>query len=331
MTVSHNVFPSQQKNWDSLYSYIKQGRIPQALLITGTSGLGKHVLANRFAHSLLCSAPQDNGSYCGVCISCRLIKADTHPDLIQIKPDEEKKTISINQIRSVVADTYLKPQYEAYRVVIINPADVMTVQAANAFLKCLEEPTERTAFILISDKPNKLPATIISRCQKLSVTLPEKQILYDWLREQGINDNQETLVNLLKGSVLTTQQLTNRGDLLKQRTDCFNDWLTIAKNTGHPAIISEKWQKLPEMELMNWLISWVVDLIKCKCRINREQLCNQDLIKPLQELAQQLDLKGLYRWYDLLINSRQRLGTQINFQIMIEEILVQWQELNWRN
>jgi len=329
MSLSNSILPWQQKNWDSLYSYIKQGRIPQALLITGTSGLGKHALANRFATSLLCSNPQDNGAYCGVCNSCLLIKADTHPDLILIKPDEEKKSISINQIRQVVTDTYLKPQFDTHRVVIINPADVMTAQAANAFLKCLEEPTERTVFILITDKPNKLSATIISRCQKHSVNFPEKPMLYDWLREQGINDNQETLVNLLKSSILKTQHLTNH-DLLKQRTDCFNDWLTIAKHTNHPAIISEKWQKLPETELINWLISWVVDLIKCTCRINREQLCNQDLAKPLQELSQQLDLKGLYKWYDLLINSRQRLGTQINFQIMIEEILVQWQELNGR-
>lgn len=329
MSVSNNLFPWQQNNWDSLYSYIKQGRIPQALLITGTSGLGKHALANRFAHALLCAKPQDDGLSCGHCSGCQLIKADTHPDLIQIQPDEEKKSISINQIRQVVTDTYLKPQFDTHRVVIINPADVMTGQAANAFLKCLEEPTERTVFILISDKPNKLPATIISRCQKHTLTFPEKQILYDWLKTQGINDNQVTLVNLLKGSILKTQQLTNH-DLLKQRTDCFNDWLTIAKRTNQPAIISEKWQKLPETELINWLISWVVDLIKCTCRINQEQLCNQDLIKPLQELSQQLDLKCLYKWYDLLINSRQRLGTQINFQIMLEEILVQWQELNGR-
>lgn len=330
MKVSNSAYPWQQNNWDFLRSYIKQGRVPQALLITGTGGIGKQSLARQFACSLLCSKPQDDGLPCGFCNSCLLIKADTHPDLIQLKPDEEKKTISINQIRQVVADTYLKPQFEAYRVIIINPANIMTVQAANAFLKCLEEPTERTVFILITDKPNKLPATIISRCQRLSVTFPKKQILFDWLRGQGITDNQETLLNLVQGSLLTTQQLTNH-DLLTQRTDCFNDWLTIAKHSNQPAIVSEKWQKLPETELINWLISWVTDLIKYISHIKRQQLCNQDLVKPLQDLSQQLDLKGLYRFYDLLLNSRQQLGAQINFQIMIEEILVQWQKLNWRN
>jgi DNA polymerase-3 subunit delta' len=329
MTVSNPILPWQEQHWDSLYGYVKLGRIPQAVLITGASGLGKEALANRFAYSLLCSNVRDGGSCCGVCASCLLINADTHPDLIKIKPDEDKKTISINQIRQVVSGTYLKPQFEAYRVIIINPADVMTIQAINAFLKCLEEPTERTLFILITDKPNKLPATIISRCQKLTVTMPEKTVLSDWLNGQGIHNNQGTLLNLVHGSLLTAQQAAD-DTLLKQRTDCFNDWLMIAKQRNHPAIISEKWQKLPEMELVNWLISWVSDVIKCACRINADQLLNQDMVKPLQELAQQLNLRRLFGLYDLLLACRRQLETQANFQIMLEEILVQWQQLNGR-
>lgn len=330
MTISNSILPWQKKNWDLLLGYIKQERIPQALLITGAGGLGKKHLAFQFAYSLICSSPQDNGSNCGNCNGCLLIMAETHPDLFLIKPDEEKKSISINQIRRVVTDTYLKPQFETYRVVIIAPADVMTSSAANAFLKCLEEPTERTLFILISDKPNRLPATIISRCQKLSVTMPEKPILYEWLKEQGIHNNQETLLNLLRDSIFTTQQITN-DILLKQRTDCFNDWLSIAKRASHPGIISEKWLKISEIDLINWQVSWTADLIKCVHKINAELISNQDVAKLLQSLSQQLELKGLYRLYDKLLVSRLQLSSQINIQIMIEDILVQWQELNGRN
>ena len=329
MTATNNPSSWQQQSWNSLFSYIQQDRIPQALLITGASGLGKYVLAKRFAHALLCPNTHTDGSCCGVCNSCLLIKAGTHPDLIKIKPDDDKKSISINKIRHIVTDTYLKPQFESYRVLIINPADVMTTQAANAFLKCLEEPTERTIFILISNKPNKLPATIISRCQKLSVTLPEKHRLYDWLNGQGIHDNQETRLNLVRGGIFTTQQIINE-PLLKQRTDCFADWLAIAKRQNHPALISEKWQKMPETELLNWLISWTSDVIKCACGSNQAQLCNQDMAKNLQELAQQLHLKSLYKLYDHLLSSRRQLATQVNFQMMLEEILVQWQQLNGR-
>ena len=329
MNATKKAFPWQEKNWSLLCGYVKQKRIPHGLLIVGAKGLGKHRLAEQFAHSLLCPEPQDNGLNCGQCTACLLIKAKTHPDFFLIRPDDDKTTISINQIRQLIAVAYLKPQYEAYRVTIINPADAMTPSAANAFLKCLEEPTERTIFVLITDKPSKLPTTIVSRCQKLTLTLPEKATMLDWLEEQGIHDNQETLLRLVRGSIITTQQV-NGDILLKQRTECFGDWMAVAKHSGHPAIVSEKWQKLPEMELTNWLISWVTDLIKCGCGINPVHLCNQDLAKPLQDLAQQLKLKLLYKLYDLLITSRQRLSTQVNFQIMLEEILVQWQELNGR-
>jgi DNA polymerase III subunit delta' len=325
----NSLLPWQEKNWLLLYSYIKHKRIPNGLLITGTKGLGKHLLAEKFAASLLCSNPQDNGFNCGRCNACLLIKAKTHPDFFLIKPDEEKSTISINQIRQLITIAYLKPQFETYRVALINPADAMTSSAANAFLKCLEEPTERTIFVLITDKPNKLPATIVSRCQKLSLALPEKKIMLDWLEEQGIHDNQETLLKLVQSSVITTQQISD-DVLLKQRKDCFNDWMAIANNDSHPVIVSEQWQTLPGTELINWLVSWVTDLIKCSANIDPKHLCNQDLSKTLQELSQQMSLKNLFKLYDLLITSRQCLGTQINFQLMLEEILVQWQELNVR-
>jgi DNA polymerase III subunit delta' len=329
MTETNNVLIWQQKYWDLLCRYSKQKRLPQALLITGAKGLGKHQLANQFAHALLCSNPQATGFNCGLCDACLLIKADTHPDLIYIKPEEEKTTISIKQIRQLVTDANLKPQFEGYRVAIINPADVMTPSASNAFLKCLEEPNERTLFVLITDKPSKLPATIISRCQKLALTLPERELMLDWLNGQGIHDSQETLLNLVGRSILTAQQITD-DTLLKQRTDCFNDWMAIAKHKGYPAIISVKWQKLPETVLLNWLISWITDLIKCAAGSDHEQLCNRDMTSPTQELAQRLNLKGFYGLYDQLLSSRRLLTTQVNFQVMIEEILVQWQVINGR-
>lgn len=321
--------PWQQKSWDLLCGYIKQKRFPQALLITGNKGLGKHSLATLFAKSLLCTDCQDNGSSCGNCLSCQLIAAGTHPDFISLSPDEDKTTISVNQIRRVITDTYLKPQYESNRVLIINPADVMTISSANAFLKCLEEPTERTVFILITDKPNKLPATIISRCQKLPLNLPDQQMLHNWLAGQGSQSNRETLLNLVRRCIINTQQVADE-TLLKQRQDCFNDWLDIARQLSNPVSVTEKWLKLPEFEVLNWLISWITDLILSASHIGHERLCNQDLAKPLQELAQLLDLSHLFGLYDRLLTNRRLLDTQINSQMMMEEFLVQWQELNRR-
>jgi DNA polymerase-3 subunit delta' len=322
----NTLHPWLQQDWERLHGYILQQRIPQALLISGNPGLGKLALAKQFAYALLCSNPKQAGFSCGECQSCLLLKADTHPDYILIKPAESKKTIAVEQIRSLIVQLSLKPQFENYRVVIINPADSLTNNSANAFLKCLEEPNERTVIFLITDKPGKLPATIVSRCQKVSINKPDKSIVISWLQQQGINDDPEILFSLAQGAPLQAQAFAKDGHV-KLRNDCFKSWLAVARQQTHPVLIAEEWQKLPEGPLLFWITSWVVDLIKCAYD-KATDLYNPDLIKSLQELAQQLNLKKLYKLYDLLLLNRQLLDTQINKQLMFEDILIQWQALN---
>jgi len=321
------LLPWQQQNWDHLCNYIAQKRIPQALLITGNKGLGKQQLASQFAYSLLCAKPQANGLCCGRCNSCLLLDAETHPDFMQINPEEAGKAITVGQMRSLITKLTLKPQFEAYRVVIVNPADKMNNAAANAFLKCLEEPTERTIIILITDRPAKLPATIVSRCQKLAVTTPDKESILAWLKQQNIQDNQDALLGLAQGAPLLAQHYASN-DSLKLRNECFKAWMAIARQQNHPVMVTEDWQKLPESPLVFWITSWVIDLIKCFYQTKAENLYNPDLNNHLKELSQRLELKGLYKLYDLLLMCRQRLDTQINKHTMFEEILIQWSELN---
>jgi DNA polymerase-3 subunit delta' len=330
MTLYSQILPWQLPAWDHLSRYITQKRIPQALLITGQKGLGKQQLAEQFAFSLLCASPKHGHLRCGHCDSCLLLAADTHPDYILIQPEESGKAITIGQIRSLIVRLTLKPQFEAYRVVIINPAEQMNKAAANAFLKCLEEPAERTAIILVTDKPAQLPATIISRCQKLALTVPDKETQFNWLRQQNIHDHLEVLSGLSQGAPLLAKSYADE-EMLKLRNQCFKAWLAVAKQKNHPVIVAEDWLKLPETPLLFWLTSWVVDLIRCCYRMQAERLYNPDLYGNLQELSQQLELKRVYRYYDLLLASRQRLATPINKQSMFEEILIHWFELNQRH
>ena len=326
------ILPWHRQHWEHLRGYIAQQRIPQALLITGNKGLGKRQLANRFAEALLCAAPQNDGTACGHCNSCVLISAETHPDFILLQPEEPGKGITIGQVRALITRLTLKPQFESHRVVIINPADKMNNAATNAFLKCLEEPTERTLLILISEKPARLPATIISRCQKLPVAAPDKETVIDWLAKtlQCNADTHQTLRNnvaLAQGAPLLALDYAN-DETLTLRNECFNAWVALAKRLKSPVVIAEDWQKLPASPLMFWMTSWVIDLIKCFYHPTVANLYNPDLNKQLQEMSQQLELKGLYKLYDLLLISRQRLDTQINKQLLFEEILIHWYELN---
>jgi DNA polymerase-3 subunit delta' len=325
-----SLLPWQQADWAHLHGYIVQQRIPQALLMTGKKGYGKWQLARQFALALLCDSPNADGLACGTCNSCQLFAAETHPDFFTIQPEEAGKGIGIEQIRSLIARLSLKPQFDKYRVVIVNPADAMNIRAVNAFLKCLEEPAERSVIVLITDQPAKLPATIVSRCQKMALTKADPLILRTWLSEQnpGIaSADVPILLALAQHAPLQALAFAKHGSL-KQRNDCFQAWLAIAKQQTHPVMVAEAWQSLPAQQLLVWLNSWVMDLIKCQFHAAADHLSNPDLHKPLQILAQGLTIKKLFGLYDLLLMSGQRLGTTVNKQILFEEILINWSQLN---
>ena len=135
---------------------------------------------------------------------------------------------------------------------------------------------------------------------------PIKKLSLAWLKQQAVQDDPELLLGLAQGSPLLALEYANDGTL-KLRNDCFKAWMDIAKQRKHPVIIAEDWHKLPESPLIFWITSWIIDLIKCSYQIKADNLYNPDLKESLQELSQQLELKGLYKLYDLLLISRQRL------------------------
>lgn len=330
MSDSRFLYPWQKNDWRQLVNYIHQGRIPQALLISGQQGIGKLHLAKQFAAALMCSQPNEVGLSCGQCQHCALISAHTHPDFLIIEPEEEGKPIVIDQIRALVAKLTLKPQYEGFRVVIIHPADAINHFAANAFLKCLEEPNDRTIIILVTDQPSKLPITISSRCQQRVIQQPEKEIVLDWLRLQQNNDDSDILLALAQGAPLKAKEYQQH-NILQLRNECFDSWLKIANHQNNPVLIADKWCKLELSELLFWVTSWIIDLTVLKFNVSEYDFFNPDLIVHLKKLAKTIEIEHLYKLYYLLINSQQRIQGQLNQQLILEEILIQWSNTNGRH
>jgi DNA polymerase-3 subunit delta' len=325
-----DTLPWLQSSWSQLNRYIIENRIPQALLMIGKNGMGKRFLAEYYAQSLLCSSQQSSQDFCGQCQSCLLFKAKTHPDFIFIESNEPGKAIGISVIRQLITRLELKPQFEGYRVVVINQAESLNNAAANAFLKYLEEPTERTCLVLITHSPSKLPATILSRCQKLVLSVPDKAGLAEWLNQQGIIDNHELILNLSQGSPLLAKQFAQT-DLINLRAQCFEQWLKLSNLADNFVEIADQWNKLEKKEidfLLFWLISWVIDVMKLAYQQQANNLFNPDLRSSLQDLAQKLNLKELYNYYDLLLVSQNSLDKQLNKQLMFEQILIHWLKLN---
>ncbi|NOQ64754.1 MAG: DNA polymerase III subunit delta' [Methyloprofundus sp.] len=319
---SFNIYPWQAKDWQHLTAYVKQERTPQALIINGVQGLGKELLALNYAQYLLCLNRQDNTA-CDQCDACKLFQAHTHPDFIVLEPEEAGKAIGVGLVRQLLTKLTLTPQYSAYRVVLINPADAMNINSANAFLKCLEEPPERTVMLLLTEQMQQLPATIMSRCQKLMLHSPDANIAKQWLQEQGVTNDQQLLLNLTQGAPLQALAYA-QNDVLKLRKQCFEEWQNILSRHACPVSLAEQWLKLSAAQLLVWLISWTEDIIKCQFSAETGFLSNEDFAKHLHVLAKQLNLKQLFEFYRLLLQNQYRFQTPLNKQLLLEELLITW-------
>lgn len=166
---------------DILKKTIKQNRLPQAYLFCGPDGIGKIKTAKELARVCNCQNIKEEDS-CDVCSSCYKINHDIHPDVKVIKPASIHFLIS--QIQDLQKEVYISPFEGKKKVYILDEVDKMTTEAANAFLKTLEEPSSTTLFILITSSPETLLPTIISRCQPVRFNLiptdVQTQIFSKW-------------------------------------------------------------------------------------------------------------------------------------------------------
>ncbi len=158
-----------------LSQQITNGKLPHALLINGVKGSGKFELGDWLINVLLCQTPerQTNSkptSPCGQCKTCRLYKSKTYPDNLFI--EAEKTTIGVDNIRKVSNFFEKTAQLGLSKTVLISAAETMTIAAANALLKTLEEPTANSFIILLSSSRDTLLPTIISRCRLIEIRPP---------------------------------------------------------------------------------------------------------------------------------------------------------------
>lgn len=154
----------QERAVSLLLRYLARDSVPPGLLFHGEEGIGKELAARSFAAALLCRDRTEEGA-CGACPDCRLLAADSHPNLLRLSP--ENHHILIEEVRALQEEFSRKAFAERPRVALVVPADRMTVQAANAFLKTLEEPPPGTHLLLVAHRLSALPVTIVSRCQKV--------------------------------------------------------------------------------------------------------------------------------------------------------------------
>jgi DNA polymerase III delta' subunit len=168
-----------------LKAILRSGRIAHAYLLKGPAGSGKAALAREFAKGLLClNQSRADDSFgtgdgiklaCNVCESCTRVDNHTHPDLLMI--EKEGTSIRISASHSMIKEVLTRPYVSKRKVFIIDDAEALTAEAANALLKLLEEPPAHVNFILTTSNESAIPATVISRCQVIPLrALPAEAI-----------------------------------------------------------------------------------------------------------------------------------------------------------
>ena len=177
-------YPWLAATWSEMVERTTRNALGHAYLFCGREGLGKFAFAESFAHGLLCEIRPADGQACGSCRGCLLNASGNHPDLKLVSPEEERKSVVIDQIRELIEFFTLKAHYHGRKVGIIHPADTMNTAAANALLKILEEPPATALVILVANRPAQLPATVHSRCQRINFPMPNWDVREQWLTAQ---------------------------------------------------------------------------------------------------------------------------------------------------
>lgn len=186
-----------QKQWQFLKKSFKFSKIPHAFLFSGEADLGKKTIAKEFIKLLECQA-EINERPCQKCFSCLQIQKGFYPDLTIVEPREDE--IKISQIRELSRILSLKPYAASYKTAIIDGAEKMNQEAANALLKTLEEPSGHAILILISEHPELLPATIVSRTQIIKFFPVPQNELEDFLKKQNLTEKEiKELILLSEG------------------------------------------------------------------------------------------------------------------------------------
>jgi DNA polymerase-3 subunit delta' len=318
-------YPTQTL-WQRIQRQRRELRLPHALLLCGPPGLGKAEFARALAQSLLCEQVTAEGMACGKCRSCTRFEAASHPDYYLIEPEEAGKAIKVDQIRGLIGHLGLASHQGGYRVVILQPAEQMNAAAANSLLKTLEEPPANTLIQLITATPSLLPATILSRCQRVLFSPPPHTEALDWLKKQHHldGDTAEAFLALSHGAPLLA--LVQQEEAFALRGELFQSFLAIAQN-GQAVRHTEPWLKPSMPTPIHWLSSWINDLIRLKTDPGAS-LSNRDLRHGLQNLAQRVDLRGLFEYLDELNTILRMQRSPLNAQLLMEGVLLRWQALN---
>jgi len=325
VTLSRQLCPWLTESLESLENAWARQRLGHAWLIAGPAGLGKLNLALVVADRLLQGTagrevPPTLGPKEAVdAMRERHAPTDHHPDLHWLHPDEDKRTISVEQVREATEALSLKGFQGATKVVLIEPAEAMTVAAANALLKSLEEPTADTYMLLISHQPGRLPSTIRSRCQTLLVPRPTQARVEAWLGSSP-RGAAVAAAGRVAGPLGLAQKATSSYDItISKLYESFN---LICESRVDPQAVAAEWLKQDVGANLDWLVATLRRTIRARVGAGGSNPVTDPSDPLLHNGLRALTLSALCNQLRAAESLREQLGGGVNVELALRALLL---------
>jgi DNA polymerase-3 subunit delta' len=335
-------FSGQSQGVQLLQRSLARGRLGHAYLFTGHQIEQLETIARTLAKTLNCQNPvKTNGvatDCCDDCLSCRKIENENHADLHWARPESKSRIISVDQTRELMREIQLKPTEAGYKIAIIVGADRLNAQAANAFLKTLEEPPQKSVLILLSTEPSRILETILSRCLRLNFSVETARTLSAeqsyWLQQfsSAAAAGQKSLF----GRYRLLDSLLQHLNALRARVDeALSARSPLEKYSDAEKDLREKWedelaagieaeyrrQRAEVLLLLQW---WLRDVWLCTLTAG-EELLHLPQIAGADEVAKRISPRQAQENLSVIEQTQRLLHTNVQEALALEVGLLKLQ------
>jgi DNA polymerase III subunit delta' len=300
-------------------------RISHSYILNGPDGIGKSVFAFYMAQVLLCIGPDKP---CSECKACKKVAKLIHPDIKILSSD--KKSIGVNDIRSLIDEVNIRPYEGEYKIFIIKNADNITPEGQNALLKTLEEPPDNVVIIMLIEHMDNVLQTIQSRCQILRFGRVPINEIQDYLDNKGYKEGDTLIAAALSDGILgkALTLLDKKYINLRQKTiETANKIINSDPLTGFECAKFFTDNKEEIEFIFDILTTWYRDILVFKATKNQKNIINKDFYDILVEESILLSYNRLDKIMEAIGDSNVKIKQYANFQLAVEIMVLRFQEV----